>query len=71
MTPQRLDTIFPYLCFFYGAMMTVVLSSTRLARIADERLPSQLVTQWRAHRGLALVCLVVGAAWILQNIWVA
>jgi hypothetical protein len=71
MTPQHLDAIFPYICFFYGAAMTVVLSSSRLARIADERLPAPLVTQWRAHKGLALVCLVVGAAWILQNLWVA
>lgn len=71
MTPAKLDAIFPYLCFFYGAVMTLVLNSSYLARLADERLPQTLVTQWRSHRGLALVCLMVGAAWILQNLWLA
>jgi hypothetical protein len=69
MTIAQLDTVFPYVCFLYGAVMTVVLNSPALARIADERFPPELVANWRSHRGLALVCLVVGAAWILQNLW--
>jgi hypothetical protein len=68
MTIAQLDTAFPYVCFLYGAVMTVVLNSPALARIADERFPPELVANWRSHRGLALVCLVVGAAWILQNL---
>ena len=49
--------------------MTLVLASKTLARIADERLPSEMVARWRSHRALALTCLVVGAAWILQGLW--
>ena len=61
MTVQKLDALFPYLCFFYGALMTAVLNSAALARIADEKLPAPLVVQWRAHRGLALfsLCLML------------
>lgn len=50
--------------------MTVVLNSDRLNRLADERLPATLITQWRSHRAGALICLFVGAFWILQNLWV-
>ncbi len=67
---RNLDTVFPYFCFFYGAVMTVVLNSDRLNRLADERLPATLITQWRSHRAGALICLFVGAFWILQNLWV-
>lgn len=69
--PSALDAAFPYVCFFYGAMMTVVLNLPTLVRLADERLPADLVARWKSHRGLAQVCLWVGAAWILQNIWIS
>lgn len=71
MSYEKLDLLFPYICFAYGVIMTLVLNSSALGRLADERLPSDLVAQWRSHRGLAMVCLVVGAAWILQNLWLA
>lgn len=71
MTPTALDAIFPYLCFGYGAVMTVTLNVPALARIADENLPENLATQWKAHRVFGAICLAVGALWILQNIWVA
>jgi hypothetical protein len=70
-TIQQLDAIFPYVCFFYGAIVSLALSSSALGRIADERLPAAMVARWRAHRGLAFTCLFVGAAWILQNLWLA
>lgn len=69
MLPQKLDLLFPYLCFAYGFLMTVALNIPALAEIADERFPHHVVQQWRAHRGLALFCLVVGGLWILQNLW--
>jgi len=69
MTIARLDALFPYFCFGYGFLMTVVLSSVRLNRLADERLPSELVANFRAHRGLAVFCLIIGFVWIMQNIW--
>lgn len=68
-TFSRIDAIFPYVCFAYGAVMTFVLSSDPLNRIADEKLPAALLTQWRSHRPLAFVCLVAGTVWILQNLW--
>lgn len=71
MTVAQLDALFPYLCFAYGAVMTFALNSAALGRLADERLPAPLRAQWKSHRGLALVCFVVGAAWILQNLWLA
>ena len=71
MTVTQLDLLFPYIFFFYGVLMTLALNSERLSRIADERFPHELLEQWRAHRGLALLCLLVGAAWILQNLWLA
>lgn len=71
MTPSALDQIFPYVCFFYGAVMTVTLNVPALVRIADEKLPSPLAAQWKAHRVLGLICLFVGALWILQNLWLA
>ena len=69
MTVAKLDLLFPYICFFYGAVMTFVLNSPLLGRLADERMPPELISAWRGHRGLALLCLFVGAVWILQNLW--
>jgi cytochrome bd-type quinol oxidase subunit 2 len=69
MSIEQLDRIFPYICFAYGALMTLAMNSAWLVRIADERLPEPFQSRWRANRGLALVCLLVGAAWILQNLW--
>lgn len=69
MTVAHLDAWFPYICFAYGFVMTMVLASDRLNRLADERFPEELVARWRGHRGLAAFCLVAGAAWILQNLW--
>ena len=71
MSTAQLDALFPYLCFAYGALVTFALNSLWLGRIADDRLPGPLLMQWRSHRALALVCMLVGAAWILQNLWLA
>jgi hypothetical protein len=69
MSVAELDQFFPYICFVYGVVMTVALSSETLGRIADGRLPTELVARWRSHRGLALASLVVGFFWIMQNLW--
>jgi hypothetical protein len=71
LTPAALDAIFPYICFAYGAFMTITLNVPTLVRIADERLPQHLANQWKAHRVFGAICLGVGALWILQNLWVA
>lgn len=69
MTYKELDFLFPFLIFAYGAMMTFVLNSPRLVRIAEERFPQQLLQQMKMHRGLGLFSLILGAFWSLQNIW--
>ena len=71
MTVAQLDLLFPYFCFGYGAVMTFALNSPQLGRIADERFPQETVATWRSHRMLSMICLVVGALWILQNLWLA
>ena len=69
MSIAELDRIFPYICFGYGAVMSFALNAPALVRIADERLPEQMVAQWRGNKGFAMICLFVGAIWILQNLW--
>lgn len=69
MTYKELDFIFPFVVLTYGVLMTFVLNSPQLMKIAQERFPTQLVQQMNMHRGLGIVCLVVGALWSLQNIW--
>jgi hypothetical protein len=68
---QTLDLIFPFFVFAYGALVTFVLNLPVLMDLAERRLPGTLVQQLAAHRILALVCLVAGAVWSLQNLWLA
>jgi hypothetical protein len=70
MTYQELDFFFPFFVFLYGALMTFVLNSPALVRLSQERFPSALVTQMENHRYLAVICLVVGSLWSLQNLWI-
>jgi protein-S-isoprenylcysteine O-methyltransferase Ste14 len=69
MTYQKLDLLFPYIIFFYGALVTFVVNHPRLVELAEERMPPQALRQLMAHRALALICLLVGALWVLQNLW--
>ncbi len=69
MSVHTLDLIFPFFIFAYGALITFVLSAPRLMAIAEDRLPPELKKQLEAHRWLALFCLIAGAAWSLQNLW--
>lgn len=71
MTYAELDKIFPYIVFVYGILVSFVLASAPLMKIAQERLPNDLVTQLSGHRTLGLICLWVGGIWILQNLWLA
>ena len=69
MLPERLDFLFPFVVFGYGALMTLVLHSPLLSELAETRLPENLHQQLKAHRGLGLICLIVGGFWSLQNLW--
>jgi len=69
MTLLQLDYIFPFVVFFYGALLTFVLNTPALMKLAEEKFPPQLHQQMNNHRILAIVCLVVGALWSLQHLW--
>jgi hypothetical protein len=69
MTYKELDFIFPFVVLAYGVLMTFVLNSPQLMRIAEERFPTSLVQQMNMHRILGIICLVTGSLWSLQNIW--
>ena len=69
MTPQDLDKVFPYICFAYGALASFALNVPTLERLAEQRLPQALTHRWQAHRGIALLSMIVGAVWILENLW--
>jgi len=49
--------------------MTFVLNTPALVELAETRLPYAVNQQIKGHRGLALICLVAGGLWSLQNIW--
>ena len=69
MTPEKLDLIFPFFVFAYGAIMTFTLHHPKLQELAETRLPYAVAQQMKAHKSLGLICLVVGGMWSLQNIW--
>ena len=69
MTPHQLDMIFPFVVFFYGALMTFVLNQPRLMVLAEQKMPRPILDQMKGHRALALICLAVGFPWSLQNLW--
>ena len=69
MTYKELDFIFPFIVLAYGALMTFVLNTPHLMKIAEERFPTSLVQQMNMHRTLGIICLIMGALWSLQNIW--
>ena len=69
MTPEKLDLLFPFVVTAYGAAMTFVLNTPALVELAETRLPYAVNQQIKGHRGLALICLVAGGLWSLQNLW--
>jgi hypothetical protein len=70
MTPEKLDSIFPWLVLFYGFVVTFVLNQEGLMRLAEQRMDQALVKNLQAHRGIAFVSLIVGGLWTLQNLWI-
>ncbi len=70
MTPETLDRILPLVMAGYGAVMTLVLHTRFFMELAETRLPESLNQQFRAHRGLGIICLIVGGLWSLQNLWI-
>lgn len=68
MTPEKLDSIFPFVVFAYGLIMVFVLENPVLARLGAERLGG-VFENMKQHRNLAWICFFVGGLWSAQNIW--
>ena len=71
MNYQELDAIFPYVMFVYGAIITLVLNSDKLMKIAEERMPAMYRERLVGAQVLANLSLWLGGLWILQNLWLA
>ena len=65
---DKLDLIFPFVVLSYGAVVTLVLSSTSLIERAEQAFPDSVVQQLKTNRVLALICVVVGFFWSLQTL---
>ena len=68
MNAESLDVFFPWFVLAYGVFVTIALSLDVVARWAEQHVPHDALARLRAHRTLAAFCLVVGAAWTLQNL---
>jgi hypothetical protein len=69
MNIAQLDYYFPFIVFFYGAIVSFTLSIPALRHIGETRMPYHFWKQLTMHRNLAMVCLIVGGLWSLQNMW--
>jgi hypothetical protein len=69
MTYEQIDFAFPFVVLAYGALMTFTLNAPALVELAEKRFSPQLVQQMNLHRTFAVVSLVIGALWSLQNLW--
>lgn len=68
MTPENLDYFFPFIVFFYGLLLVLVLETPALVKIGEERLGA-VFQQMSRHKGLAWVCFFVGGLWSIQNVY--
>lgn len=71
MSIQELDYWFPFVVFFYGFFLTVVLHTPRLVKLGKERLPQAEWRRFESHKGLALFSLVLGGLWSLQHLLIS
>ena len=67
MRPQQLDFIFPFILFFYGALLTIVLNQKYLMSLMNPDRGKQM----ERHRVMAFVALIVGFLWSLQELWLS
>lgn len=70
MSVAQLDFYFPFIVFFYGAVMAFVLGNPVLMKLARERLPEWHYNRFASHKTLGWVCFFVGGLWSLQNLWI-
>ena len=70
MIGTSLDFYFPYIVFAYGVIFTALTNLPVLEKIAQENFGSFVHQRWQAAHRLSMICLVVGAIWILQRLWI-
>ena len=68
MTPEKLDYFFPFIVFFYGLLLVLVLETPALVKIGEERMGAAF-QQMSKHKGLAWICFFVGGLWSIQNVY--
>jgi hypothetical protein len=68
MTPEKLDYIFPFVVFFYGLVLLLVLENPILVKIGEQRLGAAFQAMTR-HKSLAWICFFVGGLWSIQNVY--
>lgn len=67
MTPEKIDFIFPFVVFFYGFLVVLVLENPVLVKLGEERL-GEAFQQLLRHKKLAWVCFFIGGLWSAQNL---
>ncbi len=69
MSLNTLDFIFPFIVFFYGLILLVMLEVPFFQQLGHSRL-NQAYQQLIAHRPLAWICFFIGGLWSLQNLFI-
>lgn len=64
----KIDFYFPFIVFFYGLVMVIVLEIPYLVALAKKEMPSQYAT-FEKHRKIAMISFYFGGLWSLQNLW--
>lgn len=62
-----LDYIFPFIVFFYGLLVLIVLEIPIFIN-AQRNMSNYFVDQLKSHKPLAWICFFVGGLWSLQNL---
>jgi hypothetical protein len=65
---STLDYYFPFFVFFCGLVILFVLEVPHLVALAKKEMPDRLLA-FEKHRKIAVLSVVVGGFWSLQNIW--
>lgn len=73
MTPQQLDDMFPFVVFFYGFLILLVLEalpSLVQATTLDKLCSHPLFERIQKRKPVAWMCFFLGGLWSLQNLWI-
>ncbi len=70
MSLQTLDFIFPFVVFFYGLLLLVVLESPFFRELGLQRMTAAY-QRMATHRPLAWISFFGGGLWALQNLWLS